>query len=62
MSNDMCPMCKKKSTEEYKPFCTKRCSDIDMGCWLKGGYSIPGHDGEANIPANDNPDADPELK
>ncbi len=54
-----CPICKKPSDEAIKPFCSKRCADIDLGCWLKGGYVIPGQDGEAAIAANDsNPDAD----
>ncbi len=62
MIKGTCPICKKKSQQGYRPFCTKRCSDIDMGRWLKGGYAIPGVDGEASIPANDNPDSDPELR
>lgn len=57
---DICPICRKKSASEAAtPFCSKRCSDIDLGRWLKGGYAIPGQDGEALIPANDdNPDRD----
>lgn len=54
-----CPICEKPSAEAAKPFCSKRCADIDLGRWLKGNYAIPGQDGEATIPANDsNPDAD----
>lgn len=57
-----CKVCKKPQTETEKPFCSKRCMDVDLGRWLKGGYAIPGQDGEAIIPANDfNPDADGEL-
>ena len=58
--SDNCPICKKKpASEAVKPFCSKRCADIDLGRWLQGGYAIPGMDGEATIPANDsNPDAD----
>ena len=56
---EKCPICKKPSNEATKPFCSKRCADIDLGRWLKGNYAIPGRDGEAKIPANDsNPDAD----
>ncbi len=56
---DKCPICKKPSDESVKPFCSKRCADIDLGRWLKGSYAIPGTDGEAAIAANDsNPDAD----
>ena len=54
-----CPICAKASSEMAKPFCSKRCADIDLGRWLKGGYAIPGRDGEAAVAANDsNPDAD----
>lgn len=37
-----CPICGKPAEEGFKPFCSKRCADIDLGRWLKGGYAIPG--------------------
>lgn len=37
-----CPLCSKPRVEAYRPFCSKRCADVDMGRWLKEGYSIPG--------------------
>ena len=38
-----CAQCHKKPVSpEYRPFCSKRCADIDLGQWLKGGYAIPG--------------------
>jgi endogenous inhibitor of DNA gyrase (YacG/DUF329 family) len=37
-----CPVCGKPRTEEYRPFCSKRCADVDLGRWLKGTYVIPG--------------------
>ncbi len=37
-----CPICKKPATPEHKPFCSKRCADIDLHGWLKGRYAIPG--------------------
>ena len=36
-----CPVCKKPSTEEYLPFCTKRCADIDLHKWLGEDYRVP---------------------
>jgi len=37
-----CAYCKKQPfTETYKPFCSKRCADLDLGQWLTGGYAIP---------------------
>lgn len=39
----LCPICEtKRSQAEYKPFCSKRCADVDLSRWLKGGYAIPG--------------------
>ncbi len=29
-----CPTCKKSSTSSYIPFCSKKCSDIDLMKWL----------------------------
>ena len=37
-----CPICHKVVTEgKYKPFCSKRCADIDLGHWLDGSYAVP---------------------
>ena len=36
-----CPMCKKPTIEEYRPFCSKRCADLDLAKWLSGSYTIP---------------------
>ena len=36
-----CPVCGKPADDKYKPFCTKRCADIDLGRWLKEGYRVP---------------------
>ncbi|WP_353533855.1 DNA gyrase inhibitor YacG [Cognatishimia sp. WU-CL00825] len=36
-----CPICKKTTSETYRPFCSKRCADIDLGKWLSGGYTYP---------------------
>ena len=37
-----CPICGKPRSERYDPFCSKRCADVDLHRWLKGGYVIPG--------------------
>lgn len=37
-----CPICKKMTdNEQYRPFCSKRCADIDLGHWFNGDYAIP---------------------
>jgi endogenous inhibitor of DNA gyrase (YacG/DUF329 family) len=37
-----CPICGKHTVQEHRPFCSKRCAEIDLGRWLKGGYAVPG--------------------
>lgn len=37
-----CAVCGKPALQRYKPFCSARCADIDLGRWLKGSYVIPG--------------------
>jgi endogenous inhibitor of DNA gyrase (YacG/DUF329 family) len=36
-----CPLCGKPAHERYRPFCSKRCADVDLNRWLKGSYAIP---------------------
>jgi endogenous inhibitor of DNA gyrase (YacG/DUF329 family) len=36
-----CPVCSKPVNANYRPFCTKRCADIDLGRWLKESYRVP---------------------
>jgi endogenous inhibitor of DNA gyrase (YacG/DUF329 family) len=47
-----CPICHKPADPKYRPFCSRRCADIDLGRWLSGGYRIPGDpdDAEADHP------------
>ena len=43
MTLPLCPLCeRRKADPDYKPFCSKRCADVDLSRWLKGGYAIPG--------------------
>jgi endogenous inhibitor of DNA gyrase (YacG/DUF329 family) len=37
-----CPICGGAATAESKPFCSRRCADIDLNRWLSGAYAIPG--------------------
>lgn len=41
-----CPICNKEAVARYRPFCCKRCADIDLGRWLKGDYAVPATDPE----------------
>ncbi len=36
-----CARCDKPMDPTYRPFCSKRCADIDLQKWLTGAYAIP---------------------
>lgn len=36
-----CPICKAPVVAQHKPFCSKRCADIDLHRWLAGVYTVP---------------------
>lgn len=36
-----CPICKAPSADKLKPFCSKRCADIDLGRWFNEDYTVP---------------------
>ena len=53
----ICPICKKHPVvPEYRPFCSKRCADVDLQRWFTGGYAIPVRDDE---PTDDGPGGEP---
>lgn len=37
-----CPQCSKPTEYAYRPFCSKRCADVDLGKWLTEDYVLPG--------------------
>ena len=36
-----CPICGKPASARWRPFCSKRCADIDLGRWFGEAYRIP---------------------
>ncbi len=36
-----CPVCSRPAAGLYAPFCSKRCSDVDLGRWLNEDYAFP---------------------
>jgi uncharacterized protein len=50
-----CPICQKPVLAAYKPFCSRRCADIDLGRWLNESYTIPVAEDEDDRPADTEP-------
>ncbi len=36
-----CPICSKPTDASIRPFCSRRCADIDLNRWLSGVYAVP---------------------
>lgn len=43
-----CPYCKKQveysTSNPFRPFCSKRCKDIDLGDWADERFRVPSAD------------------
>ena len=57
-SEAKCAVCGKPQEPRLAPFCSRRCADIDLGRWLKGGYAIPGPPAEEQEPPGPAKDED----
>ena len=36
-----CPICGKAAHEQFRPFCSRRCREVDLNRWLSGVYAVP---------------------
>ncbi|MEL6978071.1 MAG: DNA gyrase inhibitor YacG [Pseudomonadota bacterium] len=36
-----CPICGAPTAPAFRPFCSQRCADIDLGRWMTGAYAVP---------------------
>ena len=40
-----CPLCGKARVQDFRPFCSKRCADLDLGKWFNEDYRVPAEEG-----------------
>ena len=55
-----CPTCGKSAADPFRPFCSRRCADVDLNRWLSGVYAVPvkeeeDEDGTPSAKAGDEP-------
>ena len=52
-----CPGCGAARVKKYRPFCSKRCADMDLGRWFIGAYAVPSEElpDEFDIGMDDRP-------
>ncbi|MEL6549913.1 MAG: DNA gyrase inhibitor YacG [Pseudomonadota bacterium] len=51
-----CPICNAETAPDWRPFCSRRCADVDLARWMGERYVLEGRDGEAD------PDAAASIK
>jgi endogenous inhibitor of DNA gyrase (YacG/DUF329 family) len=44
MTERPCPICGKPADPALRPFCSRRCREVDLSRWLSGRYAIPAED------------------
>ena len=40
-----CVQCGQPVQARYRPFCSRRCAEIDLGAWVTGAYRVPSEEG-----------------
>ena len=52
-----CPICGKPPEAAYRPFCSRRCADVDLQRWLTNRYAVPAEEEDEGVSDVD-PDED----
>jgi endogenous inhibitor of DNA gyrase (YacG/DUF329 family) len=50
-----CAVCGRPALAEYRPFCSRRCSDVDLQRWLSGRYAVPAVEADDKVDEHEDP-------
>lgn len=48
VGEERCPICQRPTAIAFRPFCSKRCADVDLGRWFSESYAVPVDDDEGD--------------
>ena len=51
-----CVRCGQPVQARYRPFCSQRCADIDLGSWFSDRYRVSGGEAPQDDGGGDKPD------
>ncbi len=54
-----CPICRQPTEPQWRPFCSRRCADIDLARWLGGTYHLQTDEAPEAAQESPPPDRDP---
>jgi uncharacterized protein len=49
-----CPICGRPPEPAFRPFCSRRCADVDLGRWFTETYRAPGGPAEGDTDTAEN--------
>ena len=49
MTGPKCAICGKPADAAYRPFCSRRCADVDLQRWLTNRYAVPAEEPEEGL-------------
>ena len=52
-----CPICGKPQDLKFRPFCSKKCADVDLARWFREDYKLPAVD---DVVPEDSENSDPD--
>lgn len=52
----LCPICQAPAEKKFRPFCSKRCADVDLGRWFNESYAVPATEPPDEWDAGSDPD------
>ena len=44
-----CPICGRPADQRFRPFCSRRCADVDLNRWLSGVYALPAVEADDDV-------------
>lgn len=67
LSHSVCPICRRPispspEAARLRPFCGKRCADIDLHRWLSGGYRVATDEAPGGVGPASGGDDDPDER
>jgi uncharacterized protein len=51
-----CVRCRRPVEPRYRPFCSQRCADADLGAWFTGRYRVETNEAPADAEAPEDPE------
>ncbi|HZZ89601.1 MAG TPA: DNA gyrase inhibitor YacG [Caulobacteraceae bacterium] len=60
MSGRKCPICGRPTEPAHRPFCSRRCADLDLQRWLSNGYRVPSEPDDSEADSASRPPLDDE--